>query len=90
MVCSQPWSAPWQINAPCWQINHIDVTTLYGWNLIRVGACEFPHGNGTCGPTKWTPGLNAANYSDCTAALVTALEVEEEKNLIWVMQVNRP
>jgi hypothetical protein len=60
-----------------------------------VGACEFPHGNGTSGPTKRTPGLNA-NYSDCIAALVMALEEEEEeeeeeeKNLIWVMQVNRP
>jgi hypothetical protein len=59
-----------------------------------VAACEFPHRNGTSGPTKRTPGFNAANYSDCTAALVTALEEEEEeeeeKNLIWVMQVNRP
>jgi hypothetical protein len=59
-----------------------------------VAACEFPHRNGTSGPTKRTPGFNAANYSDCTVALVKALEEEEEeeeeKNLIWVMQVNRP
>lgn len=67
------------------------------WNKARhawVVACEFALGGGKSGCSKRVVGatlaLSVALLSNPTAALTAALEDEEEKSLIWVMQMHNP